>query len=985
MRRNFTRILAAVAASLAVLSCAKANLEEAPLNLLPNQYVATFESTEGDGAPATKVSLASDNTSVTWDKGDIITFVAEGKTNAVSRWRAESLDQNGKRAVLELYDGSADAPAKFAIYPHNLTDNRITGQSLVCWSLANQSGTFKDANVMAAKVVDQTLNFKQAMGIFEFKVTDSKVKKITVECNGIAGGTLVTFGTSDKDRNITKTESYNALDKITVDNVTSGTWYVAVRPGTYDAGSININYLDDKDAVVTSVAYPKLLTVHRKDIIAFGDISEHTSLSGTLPDGKTFNNYMKQLAGELKNITWIQFSRYVSNPNGDIKIAEDVYMSYSGGGISITTSASQFQANEDCSEMFYHCWNLESIHGLSYLNTSATTDMSDMFSNCYKLVSVEPTDRFTTANVTNMCMMFYECEKLEELDLTTFDTRKVTNMGYMFEWCYALNKVFLGNNFVIQNGCFTDESLFGCGATFYGTTAEMESFNSSGIDEAHTIKFAIDMDDAGWWSAWNIGAEKPSDYGYYYSWGNSAGHWKNGTSDGYSFTESAYKSTSGYSMTTDWTYMPSWSGGLWRVPGKSDFENLKKACNISRTTKNGVSGTLFQCKNNGNEIFLPDAGRVFDSGRISGSFYWTRENSNTAVFDNQNAVLSTEDASHFIGYPLRPIAKLGDVAVTGVSLNKDSETLIVWDATQLTATITPSNATIKSVTWTSSDTSVATVSSTGVVTGVSAGTATITATADGGVKKATCFVSVKNADPLPGVFSVSASKKVRFSRANLQAMWDGAKWAINFAVNQYDCLGDNAKPIYPETKGCLLDLFGWSTSANYYGVNSSTENEPYAGTFVDWGTALDDNGTWFTLSLEEWQYLFSDGDYANATRSGRYADHVTVAGYQGCVVLYPDGYTGDIVNSRDNTSYNTIEKWAVAEAAGAVCLPAAGRRSGYKDYNYAGDLLNYWTSTASTDTDAYQVMAYNSKDGVNCAYSTWRCRGCSVRLVTEVK
>jgi len=80
--------------------------------------------------------------------------------------------------------------------------------------------------------------------------------------------------------------------------------------------------------------------------------------------------------------------------------------------------------------------------------------------------------------------------------------------------------------------------------------------------------------------------------------------------------------------------------------------------------------------------------------------------------------------------------------VTGISLNK-STTSIVKEATEtLTATVTPSNTTYDDVTWTSSDTSVATVSALGVVTGVAAGTAVITATTERGGFTASCTVTV---------------------------------------------------------------------------------------------------------------------------------------------------------------------------------------------------------------------------------------------------
>lgn len=85
------------------------------------------------------------------------------------------------------------------------------------------------------------------------------------------------------------------------------------------------------------------------------------------------------------------------------------------------------------------------------------------------------------------------------------------------------------------------------------------------------------------------------------------------------------------------------------------------------------------------------------------------------------------------------------VAVTGVSLNKAATTLAVNQTETLTATVAPNNATNKSVTWTSSNTNIATVSTAGVVTAKAAGTATVTVkTADGG-KTASCVVTVSTA------------------------------------------------------------------------------------------------------------------------------------------------------------------------------------------------------------------------------------------------
>lgn len=96
-----------------------------------------------------------------------------------------------------------------------------------------------------------------------------------------------------------------------------------------------------------------------------------------------------------------------------------------------------------------------------------------------------------------------------------------------------------------------------------------------------------------------------------------------------------------------------------------------------------------------------------------------------------------------------------DVTVTGVSLNIKTTTINVGASKTLSATISPTNATNKDVTWDSSDTSIATVDSNGKVTGVSAGKATISVTTVDGKKTATCKVTVKAVK----VTKVSLNKK----------------------------------------------------------------------------------------------------------------------------------------------------------------------------------------------------------------------------------
>jgi len=94
------------------------------------------------------------------------------------------------------------------------------------------------------------------------------------------------------------------------------------------------------------------------------------------------------------------------------------------------------------------------------------------------------------------------------------------------------------------------------------------------------------------------------------------------------------------------------------------------------------------------------------------------------------------------------------VDVTGVSLDQSSVSLYVGDTETLVATLEPSNATNQNITWSSTNTSVATVSASGTVTAVALGNATITVTTEDGGKKASCNVTVT----IPTFTTVTAFK-----------------------------------------------------------------------------------------------------------------------------------------------------------------------------------------------------------------------------------
>lgn len=100
------------------------------------------------------------------------------------------------------------------------------------------------------------------------------------------------------------------------------------------------------------------------------------------------------------------------------------------------------------------------------------------------------------------------------------------------------------------------------------------------------------------------------------------------------------------------------------------------------------------------------------------------------------------------------ISKAKEVVATGVSLNDTTKTLSIGATYTLQTTVAPTDTTNKSLTWASSDASIATVTATGVVQGIKAGTVTITATTSNG-KKATCTITVSPSTVSPSPVAVT--------------------------------------------------------------------------------------------------------------------------------------------------------------------------------------------------------------------------------------
>ena len=252
-----------------------------------------------------------------------------------------------------------------------------------------------------------------------------------------------------------------------------------------------------------------------------------------------------------------------------------------------------------------------------------------------------------------------------------------------------------------------------------------------------------------------------------------------------------------------------------------------------------------------------------------------------------------------------------------------------------------------------------------------------------------------------GVFSVSADKQVTFSQGNLQYTQSTDTWS--FASAQWEMIGtDNvtggdvtSDPTYGDYKeGTALadkvDLFGWSTSSTNFGVSTSTDDNDYSGSFVDWGTnkiGNDAPNTWRTLTYDEWGYVLFDRPNASSLKGVAQVNGVNGLIFLPDTWVCPEGITFKSgfhsewgVNNYAAYQTFTAAEWSKLEAAGAGFLPASGGRAGsYGKYVQSNG--SYWSAT-EFKSDIARYLGFNS-DVANIG-NYLRSNGLSVRLVKDL-
>ena len=189
-------------------------------------------------------------------------------------------------------------------------------------------------------------------------------------------------------------------------------------------------------------------------------------------------------------------------------------------------------------------------------------------------------------------------------------------------------------------------------------------------DEVSGETEAVDLGLSVKWASCNLGATKPEGFGNYYAWGETA-------------PKAVYNLSTYELYDEEWGYTPLGSeisgsiydaarknlGNDWRMPRLEEWQELCVQCTWTWTAINGINGYKVVGPN-GNSIFLPAAGRLYDNdtdvqnGRenISG-FYWESTVSENDGINYRCHRVSFESSGHYydggdvpyIGMSVRPV------------------------------------------------------------------------------------------------------------------------------------------------------------------------------------------------------------------------------------------------------------------------------------------------------------------------------------------
>ncbi|MBR3645452.1 MAG: BspA family leucine-rich repeat surface protein, partial [Lachnospiraceae bacterium] len=381
--------------------------------------------------------------------------------------------------------------------------------------------------------------------------------------------------------------------------------------------------------------------------------------------------------------------------------------------------------------MFYNCKNLTSIT-LNEFDTSDVKNMFCMFDRCESLESLDLSN-FDTSKTKDMACMFIECKSLTTLDISSFDTSKVENMHDMFSWCESLTTLDI-SSFDTSKVEDMHDMFSHCESL---TTLDLSNFDTSKVQSMYCMfrecKALASLNITNF-DIRNVTTMESMFY-----------NCESLTSIDMSKFVS-YKVNSMQKMFYGCVSLTSLDLSGFHTHGayvRAMFQDCKSLANLDISefdmSNTGYYDSVDMLSGCDSLMILKTPRIIQSSGVLLPNYTYINKSGGL-----RTKILDANDVYVRWVYP-----------VTGVKMDKSSIKIKRGSTSTLTATVYPTNASLKTVTWSSSDKNVVSVDKKGNIKGIKIGTATITVKTIDGSKTATCKVTV---EPAVHVKSVKLNK-----------------------------------------------------------------------------------------------------------------------------------------------------------------------------------------------------------------------------------
>ncbi len=268
------------------------------------------------------------------------------------------------------------------------------------------------------------------------------------------------------------------------------------------------------------------------------------------------------------------------------------------------------------------------------------------------------------------------------------------------------------------------------------------------------------------------------------------------------------------------------------------------------------------------------------------------------------------------------------VQVTSLTLNRNTLDLYTGETYTLRATVNPSNATNKTVTWKSSNTNVVTVSSSGYIVAKKAGNAIITATAGG--KSVSAFIYVSDRD--------LAVQSVNFDDSNL-TLNVGDSYKLKYTVNPSGAIY-NKKIVFTSTNKSVITL------------KDDVITAVGAGTSII-GISIDGKTDYMTVTVKDnktYSYTYYLMNKISSSDVNKTYDQKLILNN----LIYTAKIKSVKIDYFNSSDYNTFK---TKNSINDVGVYSGRSLVSYKDFNYSDNYLKNSTLTSRNYTTKYEGIS----------------------------